>query len=227
MTDSMRLYHGSGYIVERPELAKGKPYNDYGRGFYCAEHIELAREWACSSAEADGYVNEYLLDTQGLAFLNLSDGRFCILHWLSVLMQNRVFDLSLPVAREGARYLSERFSVDLSPYDIVVGYRADDSYFSFARAFLQNAISVEQLSRAMRLGELGEQVVLKSERAFERIHFAGAQPVSSDIYYAKRKFRDDRARAAYRAEAERQGLDGLYLRDIIQGNIGADDERLR
>ena len=43
--DIIRLYHGSREIVKKPDLLKGKPYNDYGRGFYCTENIELAKEW--------------------------------------------------------------------------------------------------------------------------------------------------------------------------------------
>ena len=39
--------------------------------------------------------------------------------------------------------------------------------FSFARDFVKNAITVSQLSKAMELGQLGLQVVLHSERAFE------------------------------------------------------------
>ena len=42
------LYHGSEFLIEKPEFGKGARHNDYGRGFYCAENIELAREWAVS-----------------------------------------------------------------------------------------------------------------------------------------------------------------------------------
>lgn len=43
------IYHGSPEIIEKPVFGKGKPYNDYGMGFYCTEHLELAKEWACPS----------------------------------------------------------------------------------------------------------------------------------------------------------------------------------
>ena len=56
------LYHGSPGIIEQPVFGKGKTYNDYGRGFYCTEHIELAKEWACTEG-TDGYANQYELDT--------------------------------------------------------------------------------------------------------------------------------------------------------------------
>ena len=37
------LFHGSDAIVASPEYGKGKPVNDYGRGFYCTENKELAK----------------------------------------------------------------------------------------------------------------------------------------------------------------------------------------
>ena len=36
------LYHGSEFLIEKPEFGKGARHNDYGRGFYCTENIELA-----------------------------------------------------------------------------------------------------------------------------------------------------------------------------------------
>ena len=80
----MQLYHGSETILERPEYGKGNPYNDYGLGFYCTEHVELAKEWACKDASG-GYVNSYELDTAGLKILSLSD--YTILHWLALLSE--------------------------------------------------------------------------------------------------------------------------------------------
>ena len=52
------LYHGSPDIIEKPASGKNKAYNDYGRGFYCTEHIELVKEWACTEG-TDGYANKY------------------------------------------------------------------------------------------------------------------------------------------------------------------------
>ena len=54
----LTIYHGSPEIIEKPQFGKGKTYNDYGRGFYCTEHIELAKEWACTE-DVDGFVNKY------------------------------------------------------------------------------------------------------------------------------------------------------------------------
>ena len=111
--------------------------------------------------------------------------------------------------------------------DAIIGYRADDSYFSFARAFVNNEISLRQLSYAMKLGELGEQFVLKSEKAFSSIRFISSEKVSNAVYFPRRKQRDDAARAAFREELDRGDLDGLFIRDIIRERILPDDPRLR
>ena len=203
------LYHGSPEIIQTPVFGKGKSYNDYGRGFYCTEHLELAKEWACTE-NTDGYANKYEIDTKGLSVLKY-----------------RKFRVSTPVMKRGADWLKERFLIDLTPYDAVVGYRADDSYFSFARAFVNNEISLTQLAYAMRLGRLGEQFVLKSPSAFAKIHFISYETCDNTVYYAKRKARDDEARAAFRAELEKDDIDGLYMRDIIREEVQPNDPRLR
>lgn len=220
------LYHGSEEIIEKPIYGKGKVYNDYGRGFYCTENLDLAKEWACTES-ADGYANKYIIDTDDLNILNLQSDDYTILHWLALLMENRKFRIATPVMKRGEEWLKNNFLVDISGYDAIVGYRADDSYFSFARAFVNNEISLKQLAYAMKLGKLGEQFVLKSEKAFNLIEFVSYVPVDHTEYYSRRKTRDEEARAAFRAELEKDDIEGLYMRDIIREEVKADDPRLR
>lgn len=220
------LYHGSLEVVQKPQIDKGKIFNDYGRGFYCTEHLELAREWGCNEG-VDGYTNQYEIETDNLNVLNLSSPEFTVLHWLALLMNNRKVRTTAPVVKEGKAWLKEHYLIDISPYDAIVGYRADDSYFSFARSFLENTITLEQLSYAMRLGNLGEQFVIKSQKAFDEINFISYAPVNHKEYYPKRKTRDEEARAAYKRELERSGLRGIYMINLIQGEVDPDDPRIR
>ena len=220
------IFHGSPSIVRQPGFGKGKKNNDYGRGFYCTEHIELAKEWACTEG-VDGYVNRYAIETDGLHILNLSDDDYTILNWLAILLKNRKGRLSSPVEKRGREYLIQNFLPDYESYDAIVGYRADDSYFSFARSFVSNTISLKQLGYAMKLGKLGEQFVLKSEKAFETIKFLDYTTADNSVYYAKRKARDEEARAAYLKELENEDMDGIFMRDIIREEMKQNDERLR
>ena len=220
------LYHGSPEIIEKPIYGKGKAYNDYGKGFYCTENLELAKEWACTEG-VDGYANQYEIETDNLRILNLSADEYTILHWLALLMTYRKLRLSTPVMKRGAEWLKEHFLVDIDDYDAIIGYRADDSYFSFARAFVNNEISLGQLSHAMRLGKLGEQFVLKSPKAFESTKFVSYKSADNTVYYARRKVRDDEARAGFFAELEKEDIDGLYMRATIREEAKADDPRVR
>ena len=212
MNKSLTLYHGSSLIIEQPEFGKGNPFNDYGLGFYCTQTLELAKEWACSM-EQDGYANRYSFRIDGLSVLNLSDENYNILNWLSILLMNRRFNLSSDIAAQGREYLAGTFLPPYENYDVIIGYRADDSYFSFASAFL---------------GKLGEQVVLKSEKAFSRLCFEESIPAERTIYYPKKAARDSEARAAFRAERKAAPVrDAVYMIDILREEWKNDDARLR
>lgn len=221
------IYHGSERIVEQPAFGKGNPRNDYGLGFYCTESPDLAREWA-SAETADGFANQYRLEMEGLSVLNLNGPAYSILNWLALLVENRVLDLRTPVAVQGRRYLLDNFLPDYKSHDVVIGYRADDSYFSFSKAFLDNGISLEQLRRAMHLGNLGEQLVLRSPKAFEQLRFVSAEPVERSVFFPRKRWRDLQAREAYFKMLEEAPLAGAnYLVNIITENWQNDDPRLR
>lgn len=224
----MRIYHGSIDRIEKPEFGKGKPYNDYGFGFYCTRDIEMAKEWSCGE-DHDGFANAYEIDMEALKILNLNASEYTILHWLAVLLKNRSFRLTNPIAKDARAYLLEHFSVNTEDYDVIVGYRADDSYFSFAEDFLNNAISVRKLDKAMRLGNLGEQVVLMSEKAFSCIRFLNVEKADREKYYVLRAKRDKAARAAYLSSDRKPsyGPDELYMLDIMRQEVKPDDSRLR
>ena len=147
------IYHGSDHIIEQPQFGEGKPYNDYGRGFYCfycTEHAELAKEWACA-ADSDGYSNHYQLDYSGLSVLNLNAPEYNILNWLAILLENRKFNVADGLPQRAKTYLQENFKVDYKKYDVIIGYRADDSYFSYAGDFVNGTLSLADLSETMRL----------------------------------------------------------------------------
>lgn len=225
----MILYHGSSEIVEVPTFGMGTDKNDYGRGFYCTEKVELAKEWACPTVK-DGFSNKYEFEISDLKVLYLNKEGYHILNWLALLLQNRIFSKRSPVSRQASEYLLQEFLPDVSGYDVICGYRADDSYFSYARDFLNNTISVSQLSRAMKLGELGEQVVLMSPRAFERIRFVEYEIADGSIYNARRMGREERARKAYlnyHGADFAIGKTELFVRDILNEQVKNNDPRLR
>jgi hypothetical protein len=224
MEKLITIYHGSEMIVEEPTFGKGKKNNDFGLGFYCTESDDLAKEWAVSSLR-DGFSNRYTLDTEYLNILNLNSPDYTILNWIAVLIEHRLFSIKTPVARRAKSYLIDNFSVNVNAFDLITGYRADDSYFDYAESFLNNGISVEQLARTMKLGKLGEQIVIKSQYAFSKLKFESFDIAEKDQYYVLRKARDDEANRLYFEMLEEEN-DGLYIQDIMRGGIKNDDSRI-
>lgn len=224
----MILYHGSDKIINSPQYGIGNPYNDYGLGFYCTEDKELAKEWACPEAR-NGVANIYELDANNFKILDLQSNQYHVLNWIAILLKNRVFAKKTPIAKAAEKYIIEEFLPDTKGYDIICGYRADDSYFSYAKDFLNNAISVEQLEYAMRLGELGNQIVLVSKRAIESVSFINYEIADSKIYHAKRMQREQRARNQYLMNQENvfsNVQQGIYALEIVRNEVKNDDERL-
>lgn len=224
MDKLITIYHGSEKIVEQPVFGEGRKNNDFGLGFYCTANEQLAKEWAVSSLR-DGFSSQYTLNTEYLNILNLNTPDYTILNWMAVLVEHRLFSVKTPVAGRAKRYLIDNFSINVNAFDLIIGYRADDSYFDFAESFLNNGISVEQLAQAMRLGKLGEQIVIKSEFAFSRLKYEGFDAAQKDCYYILRKARDDEANQLYLKMLEKES-DGLYIQDIMRGGIQNDDPRI-
>lgn len=156
----------------------------------------MAKEWGILQGR-DGFANCYELECDDLSILNLNDSQYCILHWLAVLLENREFDVPSALALEAKEYILTNFAVDYKAYDVIIGYRTDDSYFSFAQDFINGTISYRQLNDAMHLGKLGQQFVLKSQKAFDRIRFVGAEKAEHEEWYAKKRARDQKARRQY------------------------------
>lgn len=222
-----KIFHGSEYVIEQPQYGFGKKYNDYGLGFYCTEEEDLAREWSVGY-QRDGYANAYEIDCTDLKILDLNNEEYCILHWLAILLENREFDEHSALGYEAKQYILEHFKVDYEKYDIIVGYRADDSYFSFAQDFINGSISYRQLNNALHLGDLGQQFVLKSKKAFERIGFKGANVALAEKWYAKKELRDKSARRDYfDLERNRRQKGDIYITQIMDEEMSADDLRIR
>ena len=223
----MLVYHGSDHIIEMPLYHGSKRTNDYGYGFYTTESLELAKEWACAD-NRDGFANSYEADLDGLSMLNLNAPEYNILNWLAVLTKYRTYWQNGSIAEEAKEYLQQHFFIDPSPFDVIIGYRADDSYFTFAQDFVSGAIPLSKLSEAMQLGKLGEQIVFKSRESFSHIHFIGAEPAKADTWYERKTARDTEARLAYRSVKKSASVvNELFMIDIMREGIRNGDPRLR
>ena len=220
------LFHGSRDAVGWPSLSKCREANDFGKCFYCTEEMDLAKEWSCQYGKT-GVVSGYILKMDGLNVVHLNSEQYHTLNWIGTLLEHRQPNNLDDDSKEARDYLIQNFAVDLSRADVIVGYHADDSYFQYATDFLRNRISLDKLSEAMRLGKLGEQVAIKSARAFKRLEFKRAYPTAQK-YIGLYMQRDTRARETYRKSLRGQIRipNKLTIERIIQEGIKNDDEIL-
>ena len=208
-------------MLRHPNTAKENPRTTTAGDFTVPKG-----EWACKTG-TNGYVNQYTIDMSGMKILNLNSDEYSILNWLAVLTKHRSYWQQGSIAEKAKAYLQEWFYVDVSKADIVIGYRADDSYFAFAQDFVSGAISLRKLDEAMHLGRLGEQIVIKSKKAFRALRFEGSKPVEASVYYPLKTERDRAAQKAYRENRSASGgIDELYMLDIMREGIRHGDPRL-
>lgn len=171
----LKLYHGSANIIEKPEFGLGNAKNDYGLGFYCTEHIELAKEWACAE-NRDGFANEYELEMDGLTMLNLSEAEYHILNWLAILLENRTFVIERGLPSAAKEYILSEFLpgvMDMYP----TFHEADISKFVYSalKIMSKSETDVSPLKRQRKSAgftqqELAERsgVSLRMIRAYEQ-----------------------------------------------------------
>lgn len=177
-TNEIILLHGSKSIIPQPVYGAGEEYNDYGKGFYCIspeseENIRLAKEWACSifNNTKTGYVNKYKLNLDDLKILNLN--MYNILVWTAITANHR----NLSTNQEILQKLKEKYYIDPKGYDCVYGWRCDDTYSNIVRDFIGNNITDEAVDKAIMLGNLKNQFVLISEKAFNQVSCIGYEEV--------------------------------------------------
>ena len=94
---------------------------------------------------------------------------------------------------------------DTTQADIIKGYRADDSHTQVIEAFLLNQINLYEVKRLFYKGSLGNQIFLKSEKAFEEIRWIESytatltkKKIKENDMYARRevgKFLGERMKA--------------------------------
>ena len=204
------LYHGSDKILQVPEFGKGEINNDYGQGFYCSRNKGLAGEWAVLWTGKDGYINEYSFDYTGLKVLYLN--QLPVENWIAVLLRNRkIYSLDDFTLR--INVFLQKYLIDISDYDVVEGWRADDAFFLYINNFVTNTLSLENLEIALKFGDLGNQVFLKSKKAFDVIKFTAHYPAPAAKFLKSAKDRDLAAKQKYR-QMPRKAV-GTRMEDLV------------
>ena len=173
----MNIYHGSKEKIKTPQVNGSNPTNDYGPSFYLTVDLNAAKSWACRN-DSLGIVNKYTINSKKFHDFKILDltnkDKYSVLNWLAILMHFRTLDSSFKRNNEATLKWLEKYYVDVSQYDVVIGFRADDSYFRFPIRFVSNDLAIEDLERVFLSGNLGIQYAFMSKKAIGSLKFVDA-----------------------------------------------------
>ncbi len=105
-----------------------------------------------------------MLDTSELNILDFQ--KYDILSWLAELMKHRDADTGRRYKVLAPKFI-EKYQIASEGYDVIKGWRANASYFYIAKCFVRDEVDLEILPDLLKLGDLGIQYCLKTERAFQ------------------------------------------------------------
>lgn len=213
MSNVVRLFYGSESIVEKPLFNFGNPTNDYGKGFYLTPEYDKAVLWA-SKHTMPGYVYTYDVDFADLSVLRLaSTSELDTLRWITLLVKHRFSYEERYAYQDEINWLIRNFDVNLNDFDIIEGYRADDSYFVYSKEFVAGNISIDVLQKAMLTGKLGKQIVLISKKAFNHITTIDYKKIDPSKEYEEFRAQADKE---YHRLAKEQSIHEKRLLDIMR-----------
>lgn len=216
------LYHGSPNKKFVPKFKGGEDKHDYGNGFYLSAESLLAKEWAICNIKTNGYLHKYELNTEGLRILYINE-KYDVLTWLATLAKHRSADESKRYKINAEKLINKYYRSEIEEYDVIVGYRADDSYFYFAKNAIKNELDISLLELVMKTGNLGYQIFIQSKKAFKQLKEIEAnkdgyyQYVDNDEYSV---MYDEKDHFARRKVAEIIESDENTLSDTIEKYLG-------
>ena len=161
---NIKVYHGSTYLFEVIDVSKGKPYKDFGRGFYVTENFNHAKTLAIRNKmiETEQYnrdINAYvytfefdLISTK--KNFNIKEFKDADLTWMEFVLANRkVRDRS-------------------HNYDVVSGPTADDdtsivlkAYFGGLYGDIGSTSAIETALRLIEADKLPPQIYFSNNSA--------------------------------------------------------------
>ena len=190
------LYHGSPNKQIKPTYGLGNDKHDYGKGFYLTGSPVLASEWSvCNPIEKNGWVHKFILDTSELKILDFE--KYDILSWLAELMKHRDADTGRRYRVLAPKFI-QKYQASTERYDVIKGWRANASYFYIAKCFVRDEVDLDILPELLKLGDLGIQYCLKTEKAFQclREDFSALQEIEYNKVNPQYTQRDRTAREA-------------------------------
>jgi len=154
----MTLYHGSNVTVKTPNLDLSRKSLDFGAGFYTTvnkeQAIAFAQKVMIRKEQQSQFVNVYDFD------INAGELTLDILQfpapnklWLDFVHQNR------------------RYIYTGKLYDLIIGPVANDDVYATLIVYEQGILNVDQTLEALKVKDLYNQYVFKTEKALSLLKF--------------------------------------------------------
>lgn len=159
----MKLFHGSDVLVSQPDLMKGKPFKDFGRGFYLSDSYEQAEAMGERVASRSLENNRPVVSTFDFDDSAMFDGSLKVKRFESYTKEWAEF-----VLKNRDRKVAQPFH----DYDIVYGPIADDSIVRQMRRFELGDITIDELMRELKYPQgITFQYFFGSENALQKLTF--------------------------------------------------------
>jgi len=166
------VYHGSTALFEAIDVNMGKPYKDFGRGFYVTENINHAKNLALRNKridterygkQAEAYIYTYefdLIDAKNK--FTVKDFTDADLTWMKFVLANR------------------RVKGRTHDYNIVIGPTADDdtslvlkAYFTGLYGDIDSLIAIETALRLIEADKLPPQIYFSDNESVKLLKQKG------------------------------------------------------
>jgi hypothetical protein len=146
----MTVYHGSLYEIREPNVAKSKPYVDFGPAFYVTSFQSQAERWALRKANRSGnvhraYVNQYDLDLDALTQYKVLRFNNANEEWLDFVCS----------CRKGVNVYES--------WDAVIGPVADDDVFKSVNKYFKGEWTKEETLQKLSFLHQSDQIAILNQ----------------------------------------------------------------
>ncbi|MCL2357581.1 MAG: DUF3990 domain-containing protein [Defluviitaleaceae bacterium] len=180
MSSTITLYHGTTHCFKKPDIHKGKPFKDFGQGFYLSAHFDHARNLALRNRKIEEFrrhiignekklpvfIYAYEFDISKMNQLNVKHFKAANREWLKFIIANRMS------------------KIRQHEYDIVIGPTANDdtrtairTAINASNGAIMNDAALDLLIELLEPGNLPEQYYFGTNKAAKLLIPAGRDEI--------------------------------------------------
>ena len=160
----MLLYHGSKSGIKGEIRPISRDACDFGKGFYMGDKPDQPKGLIAAYSNNKFYEIEYNADN--LKIKKFENDYTSQIDWALYIAFNRAPEQMLQYKK-----LCERYQSYNEDYDVIVGVIADDKMTQVMNLFFAGMMCDKAFIEALQFVKLGNQYVLKTDRACEKERF--------------------------------------------------------